>query len=82
MTASQIIPAWTFLADLSDGDTLTLRGVAVTLSPATRLPLALALARNLGLRKGAVVTRALRSDGDMTRSALRTDPSKVKFKGE
>ena len=80
MTTAQIIPAWTFLADLSDGDTLTLRGVSVTLSPATRL--ALALARNLGLRKGAVVTRALRSDGDLTRTALRTDPSKARFKGE
>lgn len=82
MTTAQIIPAWTFLADLSDGDTLTLRGVSVTLSPSTRLALALALARNLGLRKGAVVTRALRSDGDLTRTALRTDPSKARFKGE
>lgn len=82
MTTANILTAWTYLADLSDGDTLTLRGVAVTLSPATRLPLALALARNLGLRKGATLARALRPEGSMTRTALVTDPSKVKFKGE
>lgn len=78
-SASAFAFAWARLADLLDGDTLTLRGVSVTLSTSTRLPLARLLASRPDLLRGSVRTSAVRPVGSLTRGARVTDPSKVKF---
>jgi hypothetical protein len=77
--ASSFAFAWARLADLADGDSLTLRGVSVTLSPATRLPLANLLATRPDLLRGSARSRAVRPAGSLTRGARVTDPSKVRF---
>lgn len=78
-SASAFTFAWSRLADLMDGDSLTLRGVSVTLSTSTRLPLANLLASRPDLLRGSVRTLAVRPAGSLTRGARVTDPSKVKF---
>ena len=78
-TPSAWASAWARLADLLDGDSITLRGVTVTLSTSTRLPLARLLASRPALLRDCVRTRAVRPAGSLTRGARVTDPSKVKF---
>ena len=77
--ASSYSLAWSRLASLADGDRLTIKGVTVTVSPATRLALANLLARSPSVLKGSTRLALARSAGTMTRLALVTDPSKVKF---
>lgn len=77
--ASSYALAWSRLASLADGDRLTLKGVTVTVSPATRLALANLLASKPSILKGSTRLALTRPAGSLTRLALVTDPSKVKF---
>jgi len=65
--ASSYAFAWARLASLADGDRLTLKGVSVTLSPATRLALANLIARQPSVLKGSTRLTLARSAGTLTR---------------